>query len=111
MAQTITERRRRIAQVRRELAAARKYRAKRPGSVAAGRIRHLEQSLATLKAYLRVALERRAAAGTCRVCGCTDTNACFLRSGETCRWVEPDLCSASQCVRAKNGRGRRKARA
>jgi hypothetical protein len=37
---------------------------------------------------------------TCRVCGCTDDDACLVldavgdRVG--CSWVEPDLCSA--CV-------------
>jgi hypothetical protein len=30
--------------------------------------------------------------GTCRLCGCTDDNACF----GGCYWVEPDLCS--ECV-------------
>jgi len=30
----------------------------------------------------------------CRVCGCTDTNACVTGSGEPCHWVEKDLCSA-----------------
>jgi hypothetical protein len=29
----------------------------------------------------------------CRVCGCTDNNAC-LTLGQPCRWFEPDLCSA-----------------
>lgn len=31
-------------------------------------------------------------AQTCRVCGCTDWNACNA-GGEPCHWVEPDLCS------------------
>jgi len=56
-----------------------------------------------LKAW-RARLERDAAArdlgpasspvGLCRVCGCTDDDAC----GEhvTCHWVEPDLCSACE---------------
>lgn len=35
-------------------------------------------------------------AGVCRVCGCTEDNACEMESGEPCHWVEPDLCSA--CV-------------
>ena len=31
----------------------------------------------------------------CRLCGCTDDNACLEpETGETCHWVEPDLCSA-----------------
>ena len=36
----------------------------------------------------------------CRVCGCTDYNACIVEGGEgediisTCYWIEADLCSA-----------------
>lgn len=32
----------------------------------------------------------------CRVCGCTDEDCsgCVERTGEPCRWVEADLCSA-----------------
>jgi hypothetical protein len=32
----------------------------------------------------------------CRVCGCTDDDCrqCIERTGEPCRWVSPDLCSA-----------------
>ncbi len=30
-----------------------------------------------------------AIARRCRVCGCTDDNACY----PTCSWSEPDLCS------------------
>lgn len=32
----------------------------------------------------------------CRVCGCTedDCRRCAEKTGEPCRWVEPDLCSA-----------------
>jgi len=29
----------------------------------------------------------------CRVCGCTDDNACINEYGEPCHWVETDLCS------------------
>ncbi len=30
----------------------------------------------------------------CRVCGCTEDNACVNEeTGETCYWVEDDLCS------------------
>lgn len=38
-------------------------------------------------------LERR-----CRVCGCTDDDCrqCVEKTGEPCRWVEADLCSACQ---------------
>ena len=34
----------------------------------------------------------------CRVCGCTDDNACVINAetGETCTWTEDDLCS--RCV-------------
>lgn len=32
---------------------------------------------------------------SCRVCGCTDTRACINEQGDSCYWVEPDLCS--QC--------------
>ena len=33
---------------------------------------------------------------TCRKCGCTDDDCrqCIERTGEPCRWVEADLCSA-----------------
>jgi transcription elongation factor Elf1 len=30
---------------------------------------------------------------TCRVCGCTDVDPCITDLGETCAWVEPDLCN------------------
>ena len=33
----------------------------------------------------------------CRICGCTETNACITSAGP-CHWVEPDLCSARVCV-------------
>ncbi|KKL24683.1 hypothetical protein LCGC14_2412890 [marine sediment metagenome] len=33
--------------------------------------------------------------GTCRVCGCTDDNACVVQ-GKPCSWVFNDLCDA--CV-------------
>jgi hypothetical protein len=32
--------------------------------------------------------------GYCRACGCSAFNACVDGVGESCRWVEPDLCSA-----------------
>lgn len=31
----------------------------------------------------------------CRVCGCTDTNACVV-DGLACYWIEPGLCSSHQ---------------
>ena len=31
---------------------------------------------------------------SCRVCGCTDFNACIEADGFPCCWVEDDLCSA-----------------
>lgn len=31
---------------------------------------------------------------SCRVCGCTDFNACIEPDGFPCCWVERDLCSA-----------------
>lgn len=34
----------------------------------------------------------------CRVCGCSDMNACEGAFGEGCWWEEFDLCSS--CVRA-----------
>lgn len=30
----------------------------------------------------------------CRICGCTDNDACHAPCGEPCHWVEPDLCSS-----------------
>jgi hypothetical protein len=38
----------------------------------------------------RIAAHVRALVPICRVCGCTEDNAC----DEGCCWVEPDLCSA-----------------
>jgi hypothetical protein len=35
----------------------------------------------------------RPAIRRCRVCGCTDDNACLTAAGPCC-WVAPDLCSA-----------------
>lgn len=42
--------------------------------------------------------------GVCRVCGCTDVNACTLEAQQgdgamvltPCWWVEPDLCSGCE---------------
>lgn len=31
---------------------------------------------------------------TCRVCDCTDTNACTHEDGSPCFWIQPGLCSA-----------------
>ena len=31
---------------------------------------------------------------SCRVCGCTDFNACIEPDGFPCCWVEEELCSA-----------------
>ena len=31
---------------------------------------------------------------TCRVCGCTDFDACIEADGFPCCWVEDELCSA-----------------
>lgn len=43
----------------------------------------------------------------CRGCGCTDSNACLDgRTGQACRWVEPNLCSA--CVGRRSTPRRRK---
>lgn len=39
----------------------------------------------------------------CRVCGCLDWNACINRWGETCWWVEEDLCSF--CAAKEGGGG------
>ncbi|MDD5081747.1 MAG: hypothetical protein PHU08_00095 [Dehalococcoidales bacterium] len=37
----------------------------------------------------------------CRVCGCTENNACIdRRTGEPCHWVEADLCS--NCVEGES---------
>ena len=33
-------------------------------------------------------------AARCRVCGCSDHDACVNQYSEPCSWVEPDLCSA-----------------
>lgn len=35
---------------------------------------------------------------TCRKCGCTDSDCrqCIARTGQSCHWVAPDLCSACE---------------
>jgi len=39
---------------------------------------------------------------SCRICGCTDTNACIdKKTGEPCHWVETDLCSNCECMAVK----------
>jgi len=45
---------------------------------------------------------------TCRICGCTEDNACEMIDGEGCSWVEKDLCSNPKCV-AKAGKPKKKA--
>jgi hypothetical protein len=42
--------------------------------------------------------KKKAGVRKCRVCGCTDDDCrgCIEKTGEPCRWVEEDLCSA--CV-------------
>ena len=46
-------------------------------------------------------VKKRAGVQTCRVCGCTHVTPCVHKiSGDTCWWVEDDLCSA--CVGAEN---------
>ena len=30
---------------------------------------------------------------TCRVCGCTEDNACINGLGQTCSWASPGMCS------------------
>lgn len=37
--------------------------------------------------------------GECRLCGCTESDACISRRGQPCHWVEENLCSA--CVEAR----------
>lgn len=48
------------------------------------------------EAKQKAAKKRKAkpVAGVCRVCGCTENEACETEAGEPCHWVEPDLCSA-----------------
>lgn len=40
-----------------------------------------------------IALPGPAGGPVCRMCGCTDNNACIGRDGEPCHWVTPTLCS------------------
>lgn len=51
---------------------------------------------ATLDTSAPVLLER----GRCRVCGCTDLQACDLGAGFMCWWVDEyhTLCSAPRCL-------------
>lgn len=39
-----------------------------------------------------------AARPSCRICSCTDLDACVREDGGTCWWVEDDLCS--ECYKA-----------
>lgn len=34
---------------------------------------------------------------SCRICGCTEFNACITPKGP-CSWVEVDLCSNPKCI-------------
>ena len=43
---------------------------------------------------LRIEAHVRALVPICRVCGCTENNACEDPIDGNCSWVEPDLCSA-----------------
>lgn len=47
-------------------------------------------------------------AGICRVCGCTETTPCEDIEGNTCSWVEPDLCSACAEEERKPKKGKKK---
>lgn len=38
-----------------------------------------------------------AAPNTCRICGCTQNNACMTADGP-CHWIETRLCSAPACA-------------
>ena len=40
----------------------------------------------------------------CRICGCTDTNACRSvgPNGENCFWIDANLCSNPKCLQAAN---------
>ena len=41
----------------------------------------------------------------CKVCGCTDDNACIdKKTGEPCHWVETDLCSNCECMAVKGNK-------
>ncbi len=44
---------------------------------------------------LRISFARTAPneGNRCRVCGCTETNACMTPTGP-CHWIEPGLCSS-----------------
>ena len=43
---------------------------------------------------------RTAGERACRVCGCTEWNACLDLFGTPCHWAEHDLCSACICEAA-----------
>lgn len=49
--------------------------------------------------------------GVCRICGCTDNNACVNSEGNACFWVdsEHNLCSA--CVEERSEEWEKKLRA
>jgi len=47
-------------------------------------------------------------AGVCRHCRCTEANACLLRDGDTCCWInrERNVCSSPACILAEERRVR-----
>lgn len=53
-----------------------------------------EAWLAGATATRNIALGRRC----CRICGCTQEQACLEEDGFGCAWVEPDLCSACDVI-------------
>jgi hypothetical protein len=43
----------------------------------------------------------------CRICGCTENNACITAAGP-CSWVQADLCSNPDCIKRVERRGGKK---
>lgn len=46
-------------------------------------------------------LDRHPELTRCRVCGCTEITPCLDAAGNSCWWIEPDLCS--HCFNRENG--------
>ena len=57
---------------------------------------YIEDGLPTANVRMAILRTNDDEDATCRVCGCTDEvcGECVEHTGEPCRWVEADLCSA-----------------
>lgn len=61
-----------------------------------GNISTFPKAIQDLSVLLGLGGDDAPAEVSCRVCGCTNDNACADEDGNGCSWAEPDLCS--ECV-------------